>query len=79
MDLAELKKLAGISETQMSPVGSNISLSGTERKDLEKKYNAKPGDELWFIINFTKPMLNGSVESKIKEYLANHPEFTPKP
>ena len=72
MDLAELKKLAGISETQMSPVGSNISLSGTERKDLEKKYNAKPGDELWFIINYTKPYLNGSVEDKIKEYLKKY-------
>jgi hypothetical protein len=72
MNLDELKKLAGIAETQMSPVGSNISLSNTERRELEKKYNAKPGDELWFIINFTKPYLTGSVEDQIKKYLKKH-------
>lgn len=72
MDLDELKKLAGIAETQMSPVGSNISLSNTERRALEKKYNVRPGDELWFIINFSKPYLTGSVEDQIKKYLKKH-------
>ncbi len=70
MDINELKKLAGLAETQMSPIGSNVSLSNTERRELEKKYNVKPGDELWFIINFTKPYLTGSVESQIEKYLA---------
>jgi hypothetical protein len=57
-----------------SPVGSNISHTATDRNELMQKYHARPGDELWFIINFTKPNLNGSVEDHIKRYLKAHPE-----
>jgi hypothetical protein len=99
-DLAQLKKLAGITglleaeagmytgqntvpqaaETGIqSPVGSNISKTAETRNELEKEYCAKPGTDLWFIINFTKPYLNGSVRSKVEEYLKQHPEHRVKP
>jgi len=60
-----------------SPVGSNISQTAETRNELMAKYHAKPGTDLWFIINFTKPYLNGSVEDKIKEYLQRHPDAAP--
>jgi hypothetical protein len=98
-DLAEIKKLAGITglleaeagvytgqntvpqageEGIESPVGSNISFSAQERRALEREYHAKPGSDLWFIINFTKPFLNGSLKSKVEEYLKQHPEYRPR-
>lgn len=61
-----------------SPVGSNISNTATERNDLMHKYHARPGTDLWFIINFSKPYLNGSLESKVEEYLKAHPEYRPR-
>ena len=61
-----------------SPVGSNISATAETRNELMAKYHAKPGTDLWFIINFTKPYLTGGVETKIKEYLKQHPEAVPK-
>lgn len=61
-----------------SPVGSNISTTAETRNELMSKYHAKPGTDLWFIINFTRSMLNGSVEEKVKEYLKNHPDAAPK-
>lgn len=99
-DLAQLKKLAGITglleagagmytgpstiphaaeDGVQSPVGSNISKTAETRNELEKEYCAKPGTDLWFIINFTKPYLNGSVRSKVEEYLKQHPEHRVKP
>jgi len=62
-----------------SPVGSNISTTAKERNDMMQKYHARPGTDLWFIINFSKPYLNGSLESKIEEYLKAHPEYRPRP
>jgi hypothetical protein len=62
-----------------SPVGSNISNTAEDRRALEREYNAKPGTDLWFIINFTKPYLNGSVKSKVEEYLKQHPEYRQRP
>ena len=94
-DLAEIKKLAGITglleaEAGMytgqnvapqatedgieSPVGSNISVTAQERRALEAEYHAKPGTDLWFIINFTKPYLNGSLKQHVEKYLSQHPE-----
>jgi hypothetical protein len=58
----------------VSPVGSNISYTATDRNALLKQYSARAGDDLWFIINFTKPGLNGSVEDHIQRYLKAHPE-----
>jgi len=99
-DLAEIKKLAGITglleaEAGMytgqntvpqaseggivSPVGSNISTTAEDRRELEREYGARPGTDLWFIINFTKPYLNGSLRKHIEDYLTKHPEYRIKP
>jgi hypothetical protein len=61
-----------------SPLGSNISFTAKERRDLEREYHANPGTDLWFIINFTKPFLNGSLRDKVEEYLAQHPDQRPR-
>lgn len=61
-----------------SPVGSNISATAKERNDLMKEYHVQPGTDLWFIINFTKPYLNGSLRSHVEEYLSQHPEYRPR-
>lgn len=70
-DLAELKKLAGIvspiaenvqdasTQTAMSPVGSNISVTGQEKRDLEKKHGIRPGTDEWFKLWFSRPYLTG--------------------
>jgi hypothetical protein len=62
-----------------SPVGSNISNTAQERRKLELEYHAKPGTDLWFIINFTKPYLNGSLQDHVERYLETHPEYRPRP
>lgn len=58
-----------------SPVGSNISWTASERRELEREYGAQPGTDLWFIINFTKPYLNGSLRKHVEDYLTKHPEY----
>lgn len=63
----------------VSPVGSNISWTSQERRELEREYGAQPGTDLWFIINFTKPYLNGSLRSHVEDYLKKHPEYRIKP
>jgi len=46
--------------------------------ELEKEFHAQPGTDLWFLINFTKPFFNGSLRSKVEEYLKQHPEYRPR-
>lgn len=58
----------------VSPVGSNVSYTSTERNALLQKYDARPGDDLWFLIMFTKFGLNGSVEDHIAQYFKTHPD-----
>jgi hypothetical protein len=43
----------------MSPVGSNISVTGQEKRDLEKKHGIRPGTDEWFKLWFSKPYLTG--------------------
>jgi hypothetical protein len=62
-----------------SPVGSNISQTAAERNALLDKYQARPGTDLWFLINFTKPFFpGGSLEDHIARYFRQHPERRPK-
>lgn len=42
---------------RMSPVGSNISHTGMEKRNLEKQHNIKPGTDEWFKLWFSKPYL----------------------
>jgi len=64
MDISELKKLAGITEFKgYTPYGgSNISVTGMEKRSLEKELGIKPGDQEWFKLWFSLPFLNGPVQ-----------------
>lgn len=42
-----------------SPLGSNISVTGAEKRKLEKSNNIKPGTPEWFKLWFSKPFLTG--------------------
>jgi hypothetical protein len=43
----------------MSPVGSNISVTGMEKRKLEKTNNIKVGSPEWFKLWFSRPYLTG--------------------
>ena len=62
-----------------SPVGSNISVTAQERNELLKEFHVQPGTDLWFIINFTKPYLNGSLRDQIENYLNKNPQYRQRP
>ena len=49
--------LPGIANGTMSPVGSNISITGMEKRRLEREHNIKPGTPEWFQLWFSKPYL----------------------
>ena len=61
MDLDQLRKLAGITPSKgYTPYqGSNISVTGMEKRRLEKENNIKPGSPEWFKLWFSKPYLTG--------------------
>jgi hypothetical protein len=61
MNLDELKTLAGITSFKgYTPYGgSNISITGTEKRELERKHNIRPGTDEWFRLWFSKPYLTG--------------------
>lgn len=67
LQIKDLQKLAGIKEfkgyVKYSPEdpmgGSNISITGMEKQELEKKHNIKPGTPEWFKLWFSKPYLTG--------------------
>tara|TARA_B110000977_G_scaffold121411_1_gene156166 strand:+ start:993 stop:1202 length:210 start_codon:yes stop_codon:yes gene_type:complete len=61
MDLDTLRKLAGINEFKgLTPYeGSNISITGTEKAEIQRKENIRPGDKEWFQLWFSKPYLTG--------------------
>lgn len=54
----------------MSPVGSNISVTGMEKRNLEKSNNIKPGTPEWFRLWFSKPYLTG--EKPVGDSPAKH-------
>jgi len=43
----------------MSPVGSNISITGMEKQRLEKQLHIVPGSPEWFRLWFSRPYLTG--------------------
>ena len=82
-DLAQLKRLAGINnlletsvglqqdhEEPLSPVGSNISITGMEKQRLEKQLNIKSGTPEWFQLWFSRPYLTG--EKPVGDELPDH-------
>jgi hypothetical protein len=61
MDLDTLRKLAGINEFKgMVPYeGSNISITGTKKAELQREKKIQPGTDAWFKLWFSKPYLTG--------------------
>jgi hypothetical protein len=58
-ELDVMRKLAGISEYRASSIGSNISITGTEKAKLIRKHNIRVGSDAWFKLWFSKPYLTG--------------------
>ena len=61
MDLKDLQKLAGITEFKgySAYKGSNISVTGTEKKKIEREKNVQPGTDEWFKLWFSRPYWKG--------------------
>jgi hypothetical protein len=57
--LKEMQYLAGLGNPYKVYKGSNISITGNENQQLEKKYNIKPGTPEWFQLWFSLPYLTG--------------------
>jgi hypothetical protein len=61
-EIAQLKKLAGITEYKgLQPYGgSNISITGTEKAVIMREQNIQPGTPEWFQLWFSLPkFMNG--------------------
>tara|TARA_Y200000002_G_C22534585_1_gene601231 strand:+ start:228 stop:440 length:213 start_codon:yes stop_codon:yes gene_type:complete len=58
MDLQTLKKLAGV-DTDPGSMGENISITGTEKAQYQRKHNIKSGSPEWFKLWFARPKLTG--------------------
>lgn len=71
LQLSDLKRLAGINEFKgYRPFdGSNISITGTEKRELERKYNIRPGTPEWFQLWFSLPYLTGEKPVGDKKWL----------
>ena len=65
MDIARLKKLAGINEFQgytEYKIDENPSITATALKQKERDMGIKPGDKDWFKLWFSKPYMTGQVQ-----------------
>ena len=58
MNIKELKKLAGISETSY---GQETSERATNFRQIEREQNIQPGTDAWFKLWFSKPLLTGEM------------------
>lgn len=60
-ELDRIKQLAGIHEFKgyTAYEGSNISVTGTEKREIERNMNIKPGDKEWFELWFSRPYWTG--------------------
>jgi hypothetical protein len=59
-NIEQIKLLAGIKKHKFTEnEGSNISLTGIEKRALEKKNNIQPGTQEWFQLWFSRPYLTG--------------------
>lgn len=59
MDIEELKRLAGVAEESQDSMGENLSYTGTEKAQYQRKHNIKPGTPEWFKLWFARPKLTG--------------------
>ena len=63
-NIEELKRLAGINEFKgYTPYTvENISVTGTEKKRIERERNIRAGDKEWFELWFSRPYWLGFPE-----------------
>ena len=59
MTLEDLQRLSGIGTSKSATEGSNISLTGTEKAELMRKHNIRPGTPEWFQLWFSLPYMTG--------------------
>jgi hypothetical protein len=84
MNLDDLKRLAGM-QTQKSNFGggngSNISITGTEKRKIEREKNIQPGTNEWFKLWFSLPYLTGEkvLESEEKTNNVKNLDVTEAP
>lgn len=56
--IEDMKRLAGIPAGR-SPEGANMSITGTEKGELMRKHNIRPGTPEWFQLWFSLPHMTG--------------------
>ena len=63
MDIATLKRLAGVNEYKgyTEYTLENISDAATANRKKEREQNIKPGDKEWFALWFGLPKMQGSI------------------
>ena len=60
-ELEYIKRLAGVNEFKgyTAYTSENISITGTEKRRIEREKKIKPGTKEWFKLWFSKPYLTG--------------------
>jgi len=67
VDIQELQRLAGITDEfkGYEPYeGSNISVTGTEKKQIEREKGIEPGTDEWFKLWFSLPYMTGALNQQ---------------
>lgn len=57
--LAGVKSLSNMQPVQFDPAGSNISMTGTEKAEIQRENKIEPGTREWFRLWFSRPYLTG--------------------
>jgi hypothetical protein len=58
-DLDQIRRLAGIgnSPNWTAYTGINVSITGTEKAQLQREHKIEPGTDTWFRLWFSRPLL----------------------
>lgn len=60
LEPVDLQRLAGITSPVDSPdMGANMSITGTEKAQLMRQHDIRPGTPEWFQLWFSRPYLTG--------------------
>ena len=65
VSIEDLQRLAGVrtqgygNSLRRTAEGSNISITGTEKAELQRKHDIQPGTPEWFQLWFSLPYLTG--------------------
>lgn len=58
-EIDRLRQLAGTKSYGNSLQGSNISITGTEKAQIQREKNIQPGSPEWFKLWFSLPYMTG--------------------